>query len=95
MTVVELVWGSIGIPALGHDKDVWCAAEGIWEDGDWAKVNIRVVTRCLSGGGSIEVPFWKLLNSVNLALWWLGKSLQDVLSVHKVRQKGYDETMTK
>ena len=43
MAVVELVWGSIGVPALGENQDVWGTAEWIGEDGNGSEVNIRVV----------------------------------------------------
>ena len=43
MTVVELVWGSIGIPALGEDQDVGGTSEWIGENGNGSEVDIGVV----------------------------------------------------
>lgn len=40
MSVIELVWGSIGIPALGEDQDVGSATEWIGEEGDRSEVDI-------------------------------------------------------
>jgi hypothetical protein len=40
VSVVELVWGSIGIPALSHDENIWGTTERIWEDGDGSDVDI-------------------------------------------------------
>jgi hypothetical protein len=40
VAVVELVGGSIGIPALGHDQDIGGATEGIGEDSAGAEVDI-------------------------------------------------------
>lgn len=53
---VELVGGSIGVPALSKDDDVGGTAEGIGVDGARAKVDIRVVAGGLLGRGTIEVP---------------------------------------
>jgi hypothetical protein len=62
VAVVELVWGSIGIPAFGEDENVGCATERIWEDCDRSKVDIRVAARCLASGRTIEVPFWEIVD---------------------------------
>jgi hypothetical protein len=47
--VVELVGCAIGVDALGEDEDVGGATEGVVEDSDGLEVNIRVLTRRLSG----------------------------------------------
>lgn len=49
VTVIELVGGAIGVPALGENEDVVATAEGIGEDGDGAEVDIRVLTGSLGG----------------------------------------------
>ena len=61
MTVVVLVGGAIGIPALGEDKDVRNAPERVGEDSDGLQVDIRVVARSLVGGGAIEIPGGEVL----------------------------------
>lgn len=43
VAVVVLVWGTVWIPGLAHDEDVWKLADWVWEDGYWAEVNIGVV----------------------------------------------------
>lgn len=43
MTVVELVWGSIGIPTLSHDQDVGGATHWVREDSYGSEVDIGVV----------------------------------------------------
>ena len=48
VTVVVLVWGSIGIPALAENEDVGITAHWVGEDGDRAEVNVRVATRGLA-----------------------------------------------
>lgn len=59
-TVVELVGGSIGIPALGENQDVWGTTERVGEDGNGAEVDIRVVAGSLTGGRTVEIPFWEV-----------------------------------
>lgn len=63
VTVVELVGASIGIPGLAEDKDVVTLAEGVRVVSDGSKVDIGVVTGGLAGGGTIEVPFGKFINT--------------------------------
>lgn len=63
VAVVELVGASIGIPGLAEDKDVVTLAEGVGVVCDGAKVDIGVVTGGLVGGGTVEVPFGKLVNT--------------------------------
>ena len=48
MAVVELVWGSIRIPALGNNQNVGSTTERIGVDGDRSEVDIGVVTWGLS-----------------------------------------------
>lgn len=50
VSVVELVRGSIGHPALGQDKNVVTAlgAEGVGVDGDGLQVDVGVVARGLA-----------------------------------------------
>jgi hypothetical protein len=76
--VVELVWGSIRIPALGQDQNVWSTTEWIWEDGNGSEVNIRVLARSLTGRGTIEVPLWEVFEGEFARFWDLGDSLIEV-----------------
>ena len=69
MTVVELVWGSVGIPALAKNEDVWVTAHWVWVDGDWAEVKIRVVTWGLARTRAVKVPFWEV-GELDLAVFW-------------------------
>jgi hypothetical protein len=73
IAVVGPVRGTIVVIGLSHDKDVVSASEGVLEDGSGAKVDIRVVTGSLVGGGAIEVPDAEILN--------LGDLLVDSLSL--------------
>lgn len=66
MAVVELVGRPVGVPALGEDDDVGRATERIGEDGDRPEVDIRVVTRRLAGGGTVEVPYGEVLGEIFL-----------------------------
>ena len=50
------VGGAIVVVALGEDKDVVTAAEGVLEDGRGTEVDIGVAARGLVGGGTVEVP---------------------------------------
>lgn len=47
MAEVVLVWLAVTHPCLAHDENVGPGTEGVVVDGDWAKVDIRVVTRSL------------------------------------------------
>jgi hypothetical protein len=73
--VVELIWSSIWVPTFGQDQNIWSTTEWIWEDGDRSEVNIRVFARSLTGGGSIEIPFWEIFESEFTRFWDLEKSL--------------------
>jgi len=76
MAVVELVRGSIRIPALGNDQDVGSATERVGEDGHRPEVDIRVVAWSLASRAAIEVPLGKVLNLEVTILWDLGESLE-------------------
>lgn len=76
MAVVELVWGSIGIPAFSDDQDVGGTTERIGEDGHRSEVNIRIVARSLTGRAAVKVPLRKILNFEFTALRDLGESLR-------------------
>lgn len=78
VAVVELVWGSVGIPALGNNQDVGGTTEWIGEEGDGAEVNIGVVTWSLSSRATVKVPFWEILNLEFATLRDAGKSLKIV-----------------
>jgi hypothetical protein len=75
MAVVELIWGSIGVPALGDDQDIWGAAEWIWEDSNRSEVDIGVVAGCLASRATVEVPFWKIFEGEEAIFWDAGESL--------------------
>jgi hypothetical protein len=62
VTVVELVWGSIGIPALADDEDVGSTTEWVGVEGDGAEVDVRVVARGLVGRTAVKVPFGQVLD---------------------------------
>jgi hypothetical protein len=75
MAVVEFVWGSIRVPALGDDQDVGGATEWVREDGYGAEVDIRVVAGSLASRATIKVPLGKILNLEETVLWNLGQGL--------------------
>ena len=75
MAVVELVWSSIGVPALSNNQDVWVTTEGVGEDSNGSEVNIRVVAWCLASRATVEVPLWKILESEFAVLRDTGESL--------------------
>jgi hypothetical protein len=74
VAVVELVRGTVGVPALSQDEKVVATAEWIGEGGHGTEVDIGVLARSLSGGRSVEVPFWKVLDR----FWLLVESLLKV-----------------
>ena len=53
---------------IAHDQDVLktvgAGAEGVAEDADGAKDDLRIVTGSLVGGGTVEVPLGKVLNGL-------------------------------
>ena len=67
VAIVELVRGAIVVPALAHDNDVVTLAEGIWVHSCWAEIDIGVIAWGLLGRGTVEVPFWEIID----ALWGL------------------------
>lgn len=66
VTEVVLVGSAIGVPALSENDDVGRAAERIGVNGARAEVDIRVVTRSLVGGRTIEVPDGEIFRLVVL-----------------------------
>lgn len=60
MSMVELVWGAVVVPALGQNDDVVASSERIWVEGDRLQVDIRVVAGSLACRGTVKVPLWKL-----------------------------------
>jgi hypothetical protein len=79
VAVVELVWGSIRIPAFTDDQDVRSVrAEWVREDSSGSEVDIRVVTGSLASRTAVEVPFWEIIESEFTALWDRSHGLQIV-----------------
>lgn len=80
VTVVELVGGTVRVPALSQDEDVVTTTERVREHGDRAEIDIGVFTWGLSGGRSVKVPFGKILNGGGLFLeslsWWMWSVLR-------------------
>lgn len=68
VAVVELVGGTVRIPALSQNEDVVTTTERVREHGDRTEVDIGVFTWSLSGGRSVKVPFGKVLNGEGLLL---------------------------
>lgn len=64
VSVVELVWGTIRVPALVENQDIVTSTERIWVNGNWSQVDIGVLTGSLSGGGTVEVPFREVINGI-------------------------------
>ena len=54
---VVFVGAAVGHVGLAEDEDVGLAAEGVWEEGRGAQVDVGVVAGGLFGGRAIEVPF--------------------------------------
>jgi hypothetical protein len=75
MAVVELVWGSIGVPALSENQDVGGTTEWIGEDGNGTEVDIGVVAWGLASRAAVEVPLWEVIESEFTALGDLEESL--------------------
>lgn len=63
VTVVEFVGASIGIPGLAENEDVVTLSEGVGEEGNGTEVDIGVLAGGLVGGGAVEVPFRKLIDT--------------------------------
>jgi hypothetical protein len=81
VAVVVLVWGSIGIPALGDNQDVGSTTEWIGEDGNRAEVDIGVVAWGLASGRTVKVPLWEIFDLELARGWDLGESLRRRLSI--------------
>jgi hypothetical protein len=62
MAVVGPVGCAVIIVALGENEDIVASAEWILEDSSGTKVDIGVMTGCLVGGRTIEIPGTKLTN---------------------------------
>lgn len=60
MTEVRLIGGAVAIVGGSKDNNIITTAERIFVEGDWTKVNIRVMARCLVGGGTVKVPVGEL-----------------------------------
>ena len=57
VTVVELVWASIGIPGLAKNEDVVTATEWIRIGCDGSDVDVRVVAWSLASRRAVKIPF--------------------------------------
>lgn len=66
VSVVELVGGSIVVPALGQHNDVVASSERIGVDGGGSEIDIRVVAGRLFCGGSVKVPLGEILDGFGL-----------------------------
>lgn len=87
VAVVELVWGSVGIPALGDNQDVGSATERVGEDGHRSEIDIRVIAWSLASRAAVKVPLGKVFNLEETVLWDLGESL-GILRVRKSSEVG-------
>jgi hypothetical protein len=75
VAVVELVWGSVRVPALGNNENVGSTTEWIREDSNRAEVDIGVVTGSLASRASVEVPLRKVFGCEYARVWDLGDGL--------------------
>ena len=66
VSVVELVGGSIVVPALGQNNNVVASSERIGVDGGGSEIDIRVVAGGLFCGGSVKVPLGEILDGFGL-----------------------------
>lgn len=64
VAVVELVGGTIVVPALSQDNDVVTLTEGVRIEGNGSEIDIGVVAGGLTGGRSIKVPLRKIINGL-------------------------------
>ena len=85
MAVIELVWCSIGIPALTDNQDVWALTEWVGEDSNGSEVDIGVVAWSLASRAAVEVPLWEVIKGKFTTLWDLGEGLRRNLESVKVR----------
>lgn len=75
VAVVELVWSSIWVPALGDNQDVGSTTEWVGEDSNRPEVDIRIVAWGLASRAAVKVPLWKVLNLEDTVLGDFGESL--------------------
>lgn len=66
MSVVELVGGTVVVPALGEDNDVLASSERIRVDGGGSEIDIRIVAGSLVCGGTVKVPLGEVLDRSGL-----------------------------
>lgn len=76
--VTEVVGVGLAIRHVGlaDDEDVVTQTEGVGVEGSGAEVDVRVVTGSLTGGGTVEIPFWEFRNVGGLL--WEGLVREDV-----------------
>lgn len=89
MSVVELVWCSIGIPAFTDNQDVWALTEWVGEYSSGSEIDIGVVAWSLASRAAVEVPLRKVIEGEFATLWDLGKGLRgnlDLVNVQKIVQ---------
>lgn len=73
ITIVGLVWSTVIVVALGKHENVLATSEGVLEDGSGTEINIRVITRGLVGGGTVEVPDTELPDISDFLAHGLGR----------------------
>jgi hypothetical protein len=66
VTIVCPIGTTITIVGRSKNDNVVTTTERIFKYCGWTKVNIRVMARCLAGGGTIEVPIGELGEFGNL-----------------------------
>jgi hypothetical protein len=87
---VVRVRSAIRHPRLAHHENVGFMAERTREVGDWAEVDVGVVTGRLAGGGTVEVPFWQLVKVLD----WFCDGLQkiEILAIAPLSTFAGDQT---
>jgi hypothetical protein len=80
VAVVELVWSSIWVPALGDNQDVGSTTEWVGEDSNRPEVDIRIVAWGLASRAAVKVPLWKVLNLEDTVLGDFGESLEKYMN---------------
>jgi hypothetical protein len=53
---------AVAVPGLAENEDVVALAERVRENSNGPEVDVGVVAGGLAGTGTVEVPFWQLLN---------------------------------
>lgn len=66
VSVVELVGGSVVVPALGQNNNVVASSERIGVDGGGSEIDIRVVAGSLICGGAVKVPLGEVFDGSGL-----------------------------